>query len=336
MLSSTIVSVLDFDDNANANMFKEGHSATMTKQPEAREIYAFGGKTFIENIAVRADGILLLSTFENGRLYSLDPSAAHPTAELVAEFPGSNGITGVVANSPDTFTVTGGDHGLFQFTRGSMKAYTVTFPGPGQAAIVRTVADIPDTEMLNGLVALPSHPHIVLSADSIGGRVYRINTVTGAVDVAFSDERFGPTATTPLGMNGIKIFDSKLYFANSAQGFFGYVPISPDGSKVGDIEVIAHLPGEPSVAFTYDDFDISTPVDGNPTAYVATHRNLVYSIDLVTKEQTLYFGGGDSTALRHATSAAISKSGKSVYIVTGGFWNPGEPARGQVVEVQIS
>ncbi|KAI1806854.1 hypothetical protein F4811DRAFT_80462 [Daldinia bambusicola] len=310
----------------------------MSVQPTSRELFVFNeGKTFIENITVRTDGTLLLSTFENGRLYSLDPKAATPKAELVAEFPGVNGITGVVANSPNVFTVTGGDHKPYRFTLGSMKVFTVTLPGPGQPAVVKTIVEVPDAEMLNGIAALPSRPHVVLSADSIRGRIFRFDTSTGAVDVAFSDPALEPDDAVPLGVNGIKIFDSHLYFANSARGTFGRIPVGPDGSKAGDVEIIARIPEPPQRNNAYDDFDIARPSSGagNPTAYVTAHLNKVYSIDLVTGEQKLFFGGGDSRALIHPTSAAAAKDGKSIYVVTAGFEDLSGPAKGQVVEIPI-
>ncbi|KAI0112990.1 hypothetical protein F4814DRAFT_460243 [Daldinia grandis] len=308
----------------------------MPSQPPSRELFVFNeGKTFIENIAVRTDGTLLLSTFENGRLYSLDPSAAKPKVELVAEFPGSSGITGVVANSPDVFTVTGGEHRPFRFTLGSMKVYTVSFQGSGQPVVVKTIAEVPDTEMLNGIAALPSQPHIVLSADSVGGRIFRIDTTTGAVDVAFSDPILEPNEAVPLGVNGIKTFGPHLYFANSAKGVFGRIPIGPDGSKIGDAELIAQIPGTINPNNAYDDFDIAQPAGGNPTAYVTAHANKIYSIDLVTGEQQLFFGGGDSTALVHPTSVAVSKDGKGIYVVTAGFETLDGLAKGQVVEIPI-
>ncbi|KAI8966462.1 hypothetical protein F5Y11DRAFT_309358 [Daldinia sp. FL1419] len=312
----------------------------MSSQPPSKELFVFSeGKTFIENIAVRTDGTLLLSTFENGRLYSLDPNAATPKAELVAEFPGSDGITGVVANSPDVFTVTGGKHRPFRFALGSMKVYTVSFQGPGEPAVVKTVAEVPDAEMLNGIAALPSRPHVVLSADSVRGRIFRIDTTTGAVDVAFSDPILEQDEAVPLGVNGIKIFESHLYFANSAKGLFGRIPIGPDGSKAGDVEIIARLPGTVNPGYAYDDFDIAQPASGNPTAYVTAHTNNIFSIDLVTGEQKLYFGGGDSKALVHPTSLAVAKDGKRIYVVTAGFETldglAKGHAKGQVVEIPI-
>ncbi|KAF3061594.1 hypothetical protein GL218_02908 [Daldinia childiae] len=308
----------------------------MPGQPPSRELFAFNeGKTFIANIVVRTNGTLLLSTFENGRLYSLDPHAATPKVELVAEFPGSNAISGVVANSPDVFTVTGGDHRPYRYALGSMRVYTVSFQQPGQPAVVKTVAEVPDTEMLNGIASLPSQPHIVLSADSVRGRIFRINTSTGAVDVAFSDPALELNEAVPIGVNGIRIFGPHLYFVNSAKGYFGRIPIGPDGSKVGDVEIIAHTPETIGPSSAYDDFGIAQPVGGNPTAYVTAHTNKVYSIDLVTGEQKLFFGGGDSTALKRPTSVAVANDGKSIYVTTAGFETLGGPAKGQVVEIPI-
>ncbi|KAI1662389.1 hypothetical protein F4813DRAFT_344374 [Daldinia decipiens] len=308
----------------------------MSGQPSSRELYAFNeGKTFVSNIAVRTDGTLLLSTFENGRLYSLDPRADTPKVELVAEFPGANAISSVVANSPDTFTVVGGDHRPYRYELGSMKVWTVFFPGPGQPAVVKTVAEVPDTEMLNGIDSLPSQPHVVLGADSVKGRIFRINTITGAVDVAFSDPALEQDTAIPIGVNGIRVFGPHLYFANSAKGYFGRVPIGPDGSKTGDIEIIARSPETVSQSTSYDDFSVAQPAGGNPTAYITAHTNKVYSIDLVTGEQKLFFGGGDSTVLKRPTSVAVANDGKSIFVTTAGFEVMGGPAKGQVVEIPI-
>lgn len=59
----------------------------------------------IENGALRDNGKILLTTFSNASLWSLDPSAAVPVAELVMNFPGITAIGGIAQIGDDKFAV---------------------------------------------------------------------------------------------------------------------------------------------------------------------------------------------------------------------------------------
>ncbi|KAI1845395.1 hypothetical protein JX265_005256 [Neoarthrinium moseri] len=101
---------------------------------------------------------------------------------------------------------------------------------------------VPKTQMLNGMAVIRRKPHIVLSADSIGGRIWRINTQTRAVDVVVADDELGldsnPVNFIPLGANGLGIIDDFLCFINSARGTFARFKVDKSGNKIGDIEII--------------------------------------------------------------------------------------------------
>ncbi|CZR60112.1 uncharacterized protein PAC_10007 [Phialocephala subalpina] len=286
---------------------------------------------FIENIHFRSNGRLLLSSLSSGDLFTIDPASPPLTAKAVVNCPGSTGLSGLATIGPDLYAVSGGIHGSFRFD--DMKVYVVSIPGDSDSGTLLDSISVPDTYGLNGMAALPRMPRVVLSADSHGSCIYRINTLTRKVDVAIADPLLGHGPVFKLGINGLKIFSDYLYFTNSGQGFFARVKINDDGSKAGDIEIVARIPGgAPDMSHAYDDFTLD--FDGN--AYVTLHTNEIMKI---TQDgiQTTFAGGGDSTTFKSPTSAATSLDGKSIYVATAGL-TPGVGEmvfHGQVIQISI-
>ncbi|CAG8962332.1 hypothetical protein HYFRA_00005387 [Hymenoscyphus fraxineus] len=302
------------------------------------EIYAFPQQTFIENIHVRSNGSLLLSTLNTGKLYSLDPNAAKPAPVVVATLPGSTGLTGIATIGPDLYAISGGLHSEFIFANDSMAIYVVSLPPTiastnnnaehAQVAVIVDQIPVNNTLMMNGLTSLPQNPHILLSADSIGGRILRINTQTRGVDVSFSDAALGPggSTTVPLGANGLHTSSSGdyLYFSNSGQGTFARVKINAEGDKEGPIEIIARLTGEISLLNAYDDFAL----DDAGNAYVSVHSTSLQKITAAGVQTTV------ATQLKDPTAAAMSGDGEYVYVSTGGGIIDGVTYGGQVLRVK--
>ena len=287
---------------------------------------------FIENIHLRSNGRLLLSSLSSGDLFTIDPAAPSPPAKAVVNCPGSTGLSGIATIGPDLFAVSGGVHGSFRFD--NMQVYVVSVPGDSDSGVLLDSISVPDTYGLNGMAALPAMSRVVLSADSHGSCIYRINTLTRIVDVAFADPLLGHGPTFKVGINGLKIFNGYMYFTNSGQGTFARVKINDDGSKAGDIEIVANLPGVPGLGHAYDDFTLDS--DGN--AYVTLHPNEIVKI---TQDgmQTTFAGGNNSTIFKGPTSAATSQDGKSIYVATAGTTagkTPGEWVfNGQVIQLSI-
>jgi len=274
----------------------------------------------------------LLSTFSSGELLSLDPNAAIPSPTSVAKLTGSDGLSGIATIGQNLFAVSGGMHSEFEFANNSMSVYVVSVPEESDEGTVLDTIGVPNTQMLNGMTSIPAMPHVLLSVDSIGARVFRINTRTRVVDVVLSDPSLGPgeNAQVPLGANGVKIFNGYLYFTNSGQGTFARVKIDDDGTIAGEIKVIARLGGTVNMSNAYDDFAF----DEAGNAYVTVHSYSVMKISL-EGNQTTYAGGGNDTFLKEPTSAALSGDGKSVYIATGGASLDGVVHGGQVIQLAI-
>lgn len=299
----------------------------------SRQVFEFES-LFIENIHVRPNGRLLLSSVQTGVLFTLDPTARNPSAKPVVDLTNTSvsGLTGMATVGHDLFAVSGGIHTDYAFLDNSMKVSVVHIPGPQDfGQIVKTIS-VPGVEMLNGMAALPSNPGIVLSADSIIGRIVRVNTLTGKFDIAFEDPLLGyGNGSVPLGANGLKIRGNHLYFTNSGQGFFARVPIDEAGNKAGDVEIIAWLSGVVDMNNAYDDFDF----DEAGNAYVAVHS---YSVNKITPQgvQTRFAGGTDSSSpFKEPTSVALALDGKSIYVSTGGTIVDDTVYGGQVIKVSL-
>ncbi|KAI1410711.1 hypothetical protein F5Y13DRAFT_167191 [Hypoxylon sp. FL1857] len=296
-------------------------------------IFEFDG-TFIENLAMLPDGRLLLTTFGSGGLYVLDPDATNPAAESLLSPDGCTGLSGIAALGDDKYAVSGGLHQPFRFQEGSMKVYIVSLSTQPSSAVVVDAIPVPDTRMMNGMVALPNKPHVILSADSLGGRILRVDTSTREASVAFTDAALDPSEdnpTHPLGVNGIRILGSYLYFANSSQGTFARFPIDDDGNKIGDVDIIARLEGEDRVTYAYDDFAL----DSHGNAYVAVHPSSVVKITPDGKQTTIAANRAD-LMFREPTSVLVAKDSKSIYVSTGGKTIGGKRYGGQIIQVDIS
>jgi sugar lactone lactonase YvrE len=280
-------------------------------------VFAFQNSTFIENLRVLPDGKILFTELESGTVRIINPEAKKSAPRALVSLPGTTGLTGIAPLiNPEQYAITGGLHSQFAFEYGSMKLFIVNLSGQ----IIDTIP-VPDTSMMNGLATLPSHGTTLLSADSLTGRILRIDIATRKWDVAFSDPALGPPEGSgfPLGANGIRVRNGFLYFANSGRGTFGRIAIDKKGNKVGKVEIIATLPSPPSMSNAYDDFDFDT--HGN--AYIALHSSAVMKVT-PSGCQTL-FAGGPSTdpcdpniLLREPTSVALGRSGTYIYVSTGG------------------
>ncbi|PWY89161.1 hypothetical protein BO70DRAFT_377586 [Aspergillus heteromorphus CBS 117.55] len=298
---------------------------------QTTQLFNFTSYVDIENGIIRPNGHLLLTTFSDGRLFTLDPLSPHPEAKLIATFPGATAITGIASIGPDKYAIAGGVRGSYHYTNETI--YTIDFNtttrDTNPNTTVQAVAHLPNAVMLNGMAALPAHPHKVLTGDSRLGCLFLTDTATGETDVAFKHEALSApaNASMPIGINGLKTFGEYVYFTNTARGTFARVRITPNGTVVGDVQVIATLNAEGD---DWDDFDFGA--DG--TAYVAQASNEIVRIGL-DGSQEVVVGGGDSNVLVGPTSVHVVRGGRSAYVTTRGGTVDGVLYSGQVVEVEL-
>ena len=312
-------------------------NSTTTIEPcthTARQLWQYSGKLALENILVRANGHLLLTSFHTGDLYSLDPSSSSPSISTLVSLPGSTGLAGITAldGTGTLFAVSGGEHISFGFVKETVAVYVVQIlPDSNDQAVVLDRIFV--NAVLNGMTSLPGSPHVALGVDSKAGTAVRIDTRTRQVDVAIADPALEPGSGFPLGVNGVRARgDGYLYFTNSGKGTFARVAIDAQGNKAGDVEVLASLPTmPPSKANAYDDFIF----DGEGNAYVSLHSDSYVKITPDGVQTPFVNSTMHGGKIYEPTSAAISRYGKTLYLCTGGSLAGGKTVGGQVLEVTI-
>jgi hypothetical protein len=210
-----------------------------------------------ENSVLRPNGNLLLTTINNGSLFELDPLATNPEIKLVSTFGGAS-VLGIGSIGFDKYAIAGGisGQGPGAFTNESI--YTIDLSTNGTSHAPGIAATIPGAMLLDGLVALPAQPHVLLVTDALQGLIYRVDTDTGLWEIAIQDDAL---AGNP-GVNGIKILDNYAYFTNTATSTYGRFAITAGGEQAGDIEIIA-------TDASSDDFAL----DSNGVAYLGRQQS---------------------------------------------------------------
>ncbi|KAF9779129.1 hypothetical protein IL306_002357 [Fusarium sp. DS 682] len=278
--------------------------------------------TWIENVAIRSNGDLLMTTIGEGKVYSFTPNGSSPKPRAIAKIDGVNALSGIVEVGEDIFAVTGGFfEGMYQ--NDTMNLSLLNFHGENFS--VSTVFQKSNYGPVNGIVSLPGHKHIILAADAERGEILRIDTTTGNVEVAIKHEALAPVpgGPFPVGVNGIKIFNNYLYFTNTAHQSLNRVEVDDMGSRLGHFEIVAKL--EKGSVYAPDDFAI----DGEGNSYVVYWQDRLVKITPKGKQTVLVEG-----LLAGPSSATFSNDGKIIYIVTSGQ-NSDAVSGGQVMEVKL-
>ncbi|KAH8664710.1 hypothetical protein BX600DRAFT_464894 [Xylariales sp. PMI_506] len=294
-------------------------------------VQLFNFSITIENSALRPNGKLLLSTFTNASLFTLDPSSEAPIAELVDELPGATAICAIATIGYDKYAIVGGIRGNYNYTNETI--FTVDYSGNLSTPIIEIAATAPNATMLNGMTSLSEDaPHILLAGDSRQGALYRIDLDAGTpAELVFQDEQLTApeNASVPLGINGLKTRDGYVYFTNSERYTFGRIPVNADGTEFGAIEIVSYL-NTTSVGYDWDDFIFDTA----GVAYLAQPPNAIARI-LPDGTQTLFAGGGDDYTMKRPTSLDVAADGATLYITTGGTTVDGITYGGQVLELAL-
>ena len=289
-------------------------------------IYEATVPTWHENLAVRANGQLLVTRLDAPILELIDPAATNTTPIIINNFgsayAGCLGITElgsdvfyVVAAAPfgSDFIKTSGNSSVFKV---NMNTFTADSNGDvlGGATITK-VADLPTAGFLNGMTTLNVNAGLVVIADSLNGTVYTLDVNTGSYKVTIDDAKMKAlsTAITPLGINGVKIRNGYLYFTNTGNPIFSRIPISSTtGCATGSSSVVASV-------LQADDFVFRA--DG--TAWIS--QNQIQSESVVKNGvTTLVAGNNYSTILAGVTAGQFGRSTATaniLYLTTnGGKW----------------
>ena len=284
---------------------------------------------WVENLAVRFNGKILISRLDTPAVYQVDPFKLGKAPTLVTTFPGASGALGIVEYEIDVFAViTGNVSTTPPFIPGSYVVWKVdmrSFGSTGAAKLVK-ITSIPEAALLNGAALLDADKETILLADSGLGVVWRLNTQTKAYKVVLDDAtlKAGATASVPIGVNGVRVRNGYTYFTNSGQNFFARVAIHKDGTAAGAFEVIAH-----NTQGGVDDFAFD--FEGN--AYVAQGKANTVAKITPKGVETEVAGNLNSTALAGSTSARFGRTlidSGVLYVTTNGGLTG--PVNGTVIE----
>ncbi|MCJ1344056.1 hypothetical protein MMC31_002256, partial [Peltigera leucophlebia] len=173
-------------------------------------IHEFPRGTWVENLAIRSNGLILATLVSAPEIYQVDPKTR--IASLVAKVPAVTGLFGIASIEKDVYYVIAGNFSFATFTAkaGSFSVWRVdvkTFEPNKTLAEVDKVVDIPQAQFLNGATLLSRNEGTLLIVDSLLGSVFRVNTRSKEVKVVIKDPLFDTTSTATIrvGINGLHL-----------------------------------------------------------------------------------------------------------------------------------
>jgi hypothetical protein len=288
------------------------HEAAPDEKVPAKTITTWPVGTFVENLAVRADGTLVVSVVSSHTLESIRP--ADGTRRTLATFDASP--TGLALLGEHLF-VNVGEPG-----QKGWSIHRVALDGSS-----RKVLDVPEALFLNGSTFFRGASLLV--ADSILGTVFEVDVRTGEYRPWLAHESLRKLTSEPMipGVNGVRSFRRHVYFTSTERALILRVPVTPEGDA-GVVETLA-------TRFLGDDFAFD--VDGN--LYVTTHvHNQVQRLSNKGERSVL---AGPDEGMHGATSAAFGRTEadrRSLYVTTtGGIIGPidGRVREAKLVRLEI-
>ena len=186
----------------------------------------------------------------------------------------------------------------------------------------KKITDIPPAMLLNGMASLPAKPEKLLTADSIAGKIYFVDTKAEEYGVVSSASALKPNASAvpPIGVNGIQFRPhdpDHLYFSNPTSPAFSRIRIHPEGGgQIGPVQAIEKPPIYHGDDFTFD--------ASGKYAYIAEGPvQTLLKLDISKGRAKQVVGGLFSNALPGSTSCKFGRTKEDVakgrlYITTNG------------------
>ncbi|KND93703.1 hypothetical protein TOPH_01398 [Tolypocladium ophioglossoides CBS 100239] len=309
---------------AAAPAYHDGHIQT---------VFEFPNNSFVENLAVRSNGEILVTVLTSRELVLVDPRRPGHSV-LVHNFTEARGLTGIAEYEPDVFAVIAGDYHfkttnwgagtwtLWNVDLRGVKVHDGSLVPPPK---VSKIKQVPESQLFDGMSLLSKKDKTLLIADTKAGVIYRVNAKTGDYQVVINSTYASPLQT-PHGVNGLHVRGDTLYFTNSGQFTMVKVPIHEDGTPAGPFTIAAR-PQRPLEV--YDDFTLDC--DGN--MFIATGAaNTIVEISPDGKRQDVLAGSLNSTDVAESTAATFGRGpfDKDVlYVTTAG--GSAVPVNGDII-----
>ena len=312
-----LLSCLAFASSAQgAHISRRGY----TPQAESYIVHQFPNPTWVENIAVRQTGQLLVTLLTAPDLYLIDPIFAgeHPNstqgATLVYSFAPLSALLGITETEPDHFYVVASSSpdyapGTFSVVSVDLSFYDST---KNPDIVTKEVAAFPNAGLLNGMATLDASKGMVIIADSIDGVIYILDVNTGESRILLQEPEMAVPAGGQLGVNGVKVLPIAdtdkvfVYFDNTDASLLCRVPVSLlTLEKVGPVEILQS-------GYSADDFALD-PAGG--FVYMADgNTNSINRVPLAGGKVVTVLGGINDTLIEGPTSVAVGRGATNEFV----------------------
>jgi hypothetical protein len=267
---------------------------------------------FAENLAVGADGRVLVSLHSHSRIDRYDPATGE--VREWTSLPAS--VAGLALDPAGTVWATGGE-------LGKAPGFIWRIDANGQAQLW---VSIEDAVFLNGATLHPDGKRLLV-AESVTGRILAVDMQTPGATTWVADERLKPTSEGIPGANGVKFFNGHVHVSVTGSDLLLRAPLGSDGA-CGHLETWAEN-------LRADDFSF----DMAGAAYIATHpANSILRLGTDGSRTTL--AGPDAGAVG-STATAFGRAPDDIlalYVTTtGGLWSPyqGAPQPAKLLRLEV-
>lgn len=286
-----LVKLTDFQDETFAQQLPPLYQNVPIELASAHSIAKFPVNTFLESIVVDADGTLLITSHEDGKIINLTPDGRKSIRATV-----KGKVAGLALTDEGDLLVTGWDENM-----------TPTIFQISPQGTVKTLMKLPEAAFLNGITHLTGDRYLI--ADSYRGTIWELDASQGQAKIWLEHPllaRTTPESRMP-GVNGLKIFSGVLYASNSDRAYLVRIPII-ESSKPGKPEIFVNNA-------VVDDFAFDTR--GN--LYGATH--VFNSVVKISPDGAISIIARDRQGVTGSTAVAFGRrvnDRTSLYVVTNG------------------
>lgn len=283
-------------------------------------VHEFAFPSWCENLAVRANGQILVTRLDTPEVILVSPTNAFAPVTIATwnatAYKGALGITEtnadifevvLSANVDEDFVKTSGVPAVYKI---NMNTFAYSGSTITSNATVSLTTEIPTADFLNGATTLDTIH--VLVADAYNGWVYKVNTLTGAYSIAIDNALMKhPSGGPNLGVNGLKIRNSYLYWTNTGVGTVNKIKITSAGTASGASSVVATVSRPDDFIFKSNGAIFVPQNQLDELSYIAPGAST----------STVIAGSSTSTLLAGVTSAQfgrLSSDSNRLYLATSG------------------